>query len=97
MKRYLIEVPHDPDPLSCAKVVETFLRTGSQYLARADWGCTDGTHAAWMIVEAADKEEARQCVPPPLRRDARVVLLNTFRLEDVADLLRDHAPSQGPS
>lgn len=69
----------------------------SRYLARADWGCTDGTLAAWMIVEAGDKEEARRCVPSPFRRDARVVLLNTFTLEDVAGLFRDHAPPQGPS
>jgi len=90
MARYLIQAAHNPDPWACARVVETFLRTGSHYLTHADWGCTDGEHLAWMIVEAEDKEEARRIVPPPYREEARIVKLNKFTLDELARLMRHH-------
>lgn len=90
VRRFLIQVSHDPDPWACARVVETFLRTGSHYLAQADWGCTDGEHTAWMIVDAESKEEALQVVPRPFRREARVVRLNKFTLPELARLMRHH-------
>jgi len=92
MERFLVQVPHDPDPLACAKVVAVFLRTGSHYLAGADWGCADGDHTAWMIVDADSKEEARQVVPPAFRSEARVVKLNKFKLEEIERIMRDHQP-----
>jgi len=95
MDRYLIHLEHDPEPLACAQVVETFLRTGSHYLARADWGCADGDHASWMIVEAADREEARRIVPTPFRSRARVVRLVKFTLETLAEAMRCH--ERGPA
>ena len=64
MDRHLIEVPHDETELACARVVQSFLETGSHYLTNADWGCEDGDHRAWVIVEAESKEEARMIVPP---------------------------------
>ena len=90
MQRYLVQVPHDADAFACAKVIRIFLGTGSQYLAQADWGCFDGDHTAWMIVEAASKEEAREIVPPPLRDKAYVVELNKFTLESLDEVMRKH-------
>lgn len=94
MNRFLIQVEHDPDPWICARVVETFLRTGSHYLTRADWGCTDGEHSAWMIVDAESQEEARQIVPHPFRPEARVIKLNKFTLEKLNGLMQHHAKSE---
>lgn len=83
-------VAHDPEPFACARVVETFLRTGSHYLTLADWGCTDGDHTAWMIVEAESRDEARRIVPPPFHSETRVVRLNKFTLEKLERLMRYH-------
>jgi len=93
MQRYLVEVPHDPNPAACVRVIRIFLNTGSHYLARADWGCKDGQHSAWMIVEAASSDEARQIVPPQLRGQARVVQLNQFTVDDLDSMVREHDPS----
>ena len=90
MQRYLVQVPHDPDAFACAKVIRIFLGTGSHYLAQADWGCFDGDHTAWMIVEADSKEEAREIVPPPLRDKAHIVGLNKFTLESLEEVMRKH-------
>ena len=88
--RFLIEVPHDPNTLACARVVEVFLKSGSHFLSRADWGCKDGDHKAWMIVDVDSKSEALGIVPPALRSKAKVVQLNFFTMQDIEDILRGH-------
>ena len=90
MDRYLIEVPHEAGELACARVVRTFLDTGSHYLTQADWGCEDGEHKAWMIVEASDPDEARWIVPAPLRAAAEVVRLNRFDSAHIDEILSRH-------
>lgn len=90
MHRFLIEVPHPEDEFHCARVVRTFLNTGSHYLTNADWGCEDGQHKAWMIVEAADREEARWIVPPPLRSQAHVIKLSRFTREEIDKVLEHY-------
>ena len=88
--RFLIEVPHEESTLACARVVDVFLKTGSHFLSNADWGCKDGVHKAWMLVEVGNKEEARHIVPPAFRAEARVVKLNKFTIEEVEQILHDH-------
>ncbi len=90
MARFLIEVPHEDEVAACARAVEIFLNTGSHFLSNADWGCLDGEHKAWIILEADDKEEARFVVPPAYRPQARIVALNKFTLEDIDELRRHH-------
>jgi hypothetical protein len=87
MMKFLIEVPHEAETMACARVVHTFLSTGSHFLAQADWGCADGNHSAWMIVDAESREEARAIVPPPFRAEARIVGLNKFTIEYIDDIL----------
>jgi len=88
--RFLIEVPHEEATAACARVVEVFLRTGSHFLSNADWGCKDGVHKAWMVVEVDSKDEARGIVPPAFRAQAKVVQLNAYTLEEIERVLRDH-------
>ena len=90
MAKFLIEVPHPNEPFACARAVEVFLRTGSHFLAGAEWGCKDGEHKAWMIVDVDSKDEARSIVPPAFRGDARIVGLNRFVLKDIESALREH-------
>ncbi len=90
-KRFLIEVPHEETTVACARVVDVFLRTGSHLLSNADWGCKDGEHKAWMVVEVDSKAEARGIVPPAFRERAKVVQLNTFTMQEIEDILRHHA------
>ncbi len=89
--RFLIEVPHEGTTAACTRAVEVFLRTGSHFLARADWGCKDGEHKAWIVVEVDSKDEARGIVPPEFRPMAKVVQLNAFTM-DADGVLRHHKP-----
>ena len=90
MSKFLIEVRHEPDVLACARVVRTFLVSGSHFLAQADWGCKDGTHSAWMIVDVESKADAQSIVSPALRGEARVTALNTFTIAQIESVLSDH-------
>jgi hypothetical protein len=90
MARFLIEVAHEPTPVVCARAVEVFLKSGSHFLANADWGCKDGEHKAWMVVDVGGKDEARGIVPPLFRTQAKVVKLNYFSLEEIEEILRQH-------
>ena len=87
MRRFLIEVPHEAERVVCARVVEVFLKTGSHFLTHADWGCMDGVHSAWLIVDAGNKEEARMVVPPQFRSQAKIVGLNKFKVEQIEAIL----------
>jgi hypothetical protein len=90
MPQFLIEVPHPEETLACARIVQVFLSTGSHFLTNAYWGCMDGIHSAWLVVEAANKEEARMVVPPQFRSQAKIVGLNKFDLEQVEAIIGQH-------
>lgn len=90
--RFLIEVPHDDATVACARAVEVFLTTGSHFLSHADWGCKDGVHKAWMVVDVDSRDEARSIVPPAFRAQTKIVKLNCFTMEEIDQILRDHRP-----
>ena len=74
MERYLVISPHTVE--DCAKVITQIEAVGS--LTRFDWGCKDGEHTGWVIVEADSKAEALMVVPSVERPRAKVVKLVKF-------------------
>lgn len=89
MPRFLIEVPHEAEESACIKAIRTFLRTGSHFLTNADWGCKDGEHKAWIIIDVETKNEAAMIVPHSYRPGSKVTQLNHFSLQEVGEL-RDY-------
>ena len=90
MTRFLIEVPHEEEIRACARVVQIFLATGSHFLTRADWGCEDGVHSAFIMVDAESKDEARCILPPQFRSEARITALTKFTMEQIDSILSGH-------
>jgi hypothetical protein len=90
MENYLIEVSHEPTESACTKAVRIFLETGSHFLRQAKWGCHDGEHKAWLIVEVENKDQARQIVPSLFRADAKIVKLHTYTLSEMEDINKFH-------
>lgn len=90
MPKFLIEVPHEADAIACARVIHVFLASGSHFLTNAEWGCRDGVHSAWLIVDLETRDEARAIVPPAFRADARVIGLTRFSLEEIDAILERH-------
>jgi hypothetical protein len=90
MARFLIEVPHEPKARECALAVKVLLSTGSHYLTHADFGCLDGEHKAWIIVDVDSKKDAQFVVPPAFRPRAKIVKLNHFSLGEIEEILAHH-------
>jgi hypothetical protein len=90
MARFLIEVPHESERVACAHAVQVFLNSGSHFMTHADWGCTDGEHKAWIVVDVENKDEARAILPPAYREQAKITRLNAFGLQEVNDILARH-------
>ncbi|HET6558895.1 MAG TPA: hypothetical protein VFG54_16365 [Prolixibacteraceae bacterium] len=90
MKKFLIEVPHGVDKQSCAEAIQVFQHTSSHFLTHAEWGCLDGEHKAWIIVEVENKEEALFIVPPLYRSSAKIVQLTTFTAKDLLEPEKFH-------
>ena len=52
----------------------------------------DGVHSAWLMVEVANKEEARMIVPPQFRSQAKIIGLNKFTPEQLKAVLGQSKP-----
>jgi hypothetical protein len=85
MKKFLIEVPHGADKDACNQAIQIFLQTGSHFLTHAEWGCLDGEHKAWIIVDMENKEDARFIIPPLFRSTAKITELTTFTAKDILE------------
>ena len=84
MPTYLITSPHTQE--DCTHVLQDLLATG--YLTHFDWGCKDGEHTGWAIIEATNKAEAMLAVPSFARGSARVVQIAKFTPEEVRGMHR---------
>ena len=90
MARFLIEVPHEASTRECALAAKILISSGSHYLTHAAFGCLDGEHKAWIIIEADSREEARFVVPSIFRPRAKIVQLNKFSLDELDEILAHH-------
>ena len=78
MERYLIESPHTAE--DCERIVQQVAAAG--YLHNFDWGCADGVHIGWAVIETDNPDHARQIVPWSVRDLARIVKLIKFDEKD---------------
>jgi hypothetical protein len=90
MANYLVEVPHGENRVSCMQAIQIFLETGSHFLAKADWGCSDDEHKAWMIVDVETKEQAMQIVPSRYRHNTKITELFKITREEVEYYAKEH-------
>ncbi len=54
-----------------------------------DWGCEDGVHCGWLIVELDSRDEVMQIVPLDLRRQVRIVQLKRFTQEQIVSRIAE--------
>ena len=86
MDRYLVESPHVLG--ECHKILDQVQAQG--YLANFYWGCDDGVHCGWAIIEAENHSMALMSVPPLLRGDARAIRLVMMSPKDIKDIKEKH-------
>jgi hypothetical protein len=88
MPRYMIEASHDPQPKACARLLNSLLQGGAHILSNVDFGCEEGVHTAWIIVEAENDHYARLMVPPVIRDTALLVKLNKYTPDQIKEMHR---------
>ncbi len=62
-------------------------------MTRIEWGCKDGIHTGWIIVDLDDRREALRLVPPQYRESARIVELRTWSRDEIKEMLDQLTPS----
>jgi hypothetical protein len=80
MKRFLVVSHHTGQ--ECVRALKETLAIG--YLTHFEWGCKDGIHTGWAILEAEDKTQAMLSIPTFLRGKGQVVQLAKFDPEKVS-------------
>jgi hypothetical protein len=53
------------------------------YLNNFDWGCREGVHTGWAMIEAENAAQALGVVPALIRNQARAIKLSKFPSEIV--------------
>lgn len=89
MEKFLIEVPHGEDKSSCVQAIQVFLSSGSHFVTNAEWGCMDGDHKAWLMVETKDKKAAMRILPAAYQRNAKIIKLHKFTRKDIEESVMD--------
>ena len=79
MRKFIVISDHTAE--ECVRALKEVLAIG--YLTHFNWGCKDGVHTGWAIIDAESKDEAMMSVPTFLRPRAHVVQLTQFRQESV--------------
>jgi len=79
MERFLVVSPHTE--ADCVKVLKEIHAIG--YITHFDWGCMDGDHTGWLVLEAENAKQALMVVPTAQRHTAKVIKLARFSPQDV--------------
>jgi hypothetical protein len=92
MARYLVSCEHTPE--ECVTELDSIMAFSHQLLDRIDWGCKDGEHVGWFVVEAQDAATARMFLPTNIRAKAKVRRVVKFSVEDIQAM---HEPVEPPT
>lgn len=84
MALYLISSKHEPE--ECLRAMDEELKKGSEVLDKFYFGCKDGDHTAYALVDVKDKDEALSLVPDFLQEAACITRVYKFTPADIKSL-----------
>lgn len=61
---------------------------GCMAVTHAEFGCEDGVHTGWLIVDVDDRETALQMIPPQYRDGSRVILLRKWTQNQIREMVK---------
>jgi hypothetical protein len=77
--RFLVISPHTAG--ECVNALKEIHAVG--YITHFDWGCLDGDHTGWVVLEAENAKQALMVVPTMQRQHAKAVKLVKFTPQDI--------------
>jgi hypothetical protein len=84
---FLIETKHTN--ADCIQVLQDVNNQDREILSQIQWGCMEGNHTGYMMVEAETEREALENLPQSARRDVEVYKLTRFTPEQIESMHRD--------
>jgi hypothetical protein len=88
MPRFLIEIRHSDDYEGCVKALDAIVQFGSHLVTNAEFGCEDGEHCGWLIVEVDTRAQALQMIPPQLQAGARIIQLRSWTRAEIEEMVK---------
>jgi hypothetical protein len=82
MDRFLVVSPHTAG--ECVKALKEIHAVG--YITHFDWGCKDGDHTGWVVIEAENAQQALMVVPAMQRHHAKAIKLVKFSPHDIEQM-----------
>jgi hypothetical protein len=86
MSSYMIESPHTPE--ECLAVMDDVAKTKG--LSAWSWGCMDGNHTAYRMVQAKDEAAALAMVPESVRGKAHAYKVGKMTPAMLASAHKQH-------
>ncbi len=81
MARYLIASPHTRE--QCLRALDEEAAKGAEVLDKFVYGCKEGDHTAYAIVDARSLSDALAMVPDFLQEDACISKVDSYSAEDI--------------
>jgi len=88
MPRFLIESSHTNEYEGCVRTLDAVSKHGSHLMAHVEWGCEDGVHTGWLVVDLNDRGEALRLIPPQYRATSRVVQLRKWSRHEIEEMVK---------
>jgi hypothetical protein len=84
MTKYLIASPHEP--AECARALDEELAIGPKVLDKFVYGCKEGDHTGYAIVDVNSLSEALAMVPGFLQESACITRVDKFTPAEIKSL-----------
>jgi hypothetical protein len=81
MSKYLLTSKHEPE--ECLRALDEILTKGPDILDKFFYGCKEGDHTGYAIVDAENMSGALSLVPDFLRESACVSKVDKFTPEEI--------------
>lgn len=81
---YLVISPHTPE--ECMKTLDDVSAMGKDVLKEYSWGCASGDHTGYIMVKAANEQEALAKVPASVRDKAKAMKVDKLTADQIKAL-----------
>jgi hypothetical protein len=79
--KFLVITTHTKE--ECLATLDEMSDMGKSLLPKTVWGCGAGVHEGWTTIEAKNEDDARAMLPEGMRKNARVVPVGVYTVEQI--------------
>jgi hypothetical protein len=80
-KHYMVESPHTK--ATCLQALDEVSARGKDFLLKFSWGCMDGDHTGYALLDGTGKSEIKKKLPSVSRDKSKIVAVDTFSEDQI--------------